>query len=337
MAAPAFSIRSQQATLLVDPTLRAGLMKYARRRLPPAEVEDLVQNTLADALIADSAPSDPGDFRRWVHGIARHKIADSHRRRGRLAIPSSDIDQNASEPSTSIAELGEWIESELPKTDDAQRTLHWLLREGDGETLDEIARGADLPAPRVRQRVSRLRRHLHARWLALGAAGLLTLLGAGTLFQRKSQPADVPPSIARETPSPFERARSLRQNALQRCAEGAYPECIAGLDQAKALDPSGEEASAIGDARRAAANAARGPLIPDRPAGSPSSFAPDTKYAPKQRAPSKAKPTLPGKPVPQSAPLGAIPKTNAPSNKGSAYDPLAGSSKPAKEPKTKKY
>src|SRR6185295_8793701 len=149
-----------------------------------------------------------------VHGIARHKIADSYRRRGRLPILSPDVDQSAAEPSPSTGELSQWIESELPKTEGAQATLHWLLREGDGESLDEIARDVDLPAPRVRQRVSRLRRHFHARWLALGAAGLLLLLGVGALFYRALQPAVAPPSIDREAFSPLERARALRQKAL---------------------------------------------------------------------------------------------------------------------------
>jgi RNA polymerase sigma factor (sigma-70 family) len=340
MAAPAFSIRSQQAALLVDPTLREGLLKYARRRLPPAEVEDLVQNTLTEALIAESAPSDPADFRRWVHGIARHKIADSYRRRGRLPILSADLDQNAASPSPSIGELGEWIESELPKTDNAQSTLHWLLREGDGETLDEIAREVDLPAPRVRQRVSRLRRHFHARWLALGAAGLLSLLGVGALFYRVLQPAAVPPSIAREPLTPLERARIIRQNAFQRCAAGAYPECIAALDQAKALDPDGENASAISEARAAAANAEQRRSIPELPGGSPSTSVPDSKTLPKQYAPSKhrPKPNAPSKPEQKHQPLGALQKQNAIPSKGMlpAYEQFTGSEPATKERKSKK-
>src|SRR6478609_7920087 len=198
MAAPVLSHQNQHATLLADPALREGLLKYARRRLPPTEVEDLVQNTLTEALIAANAPSDPGDFRRWVRGIARHKIADSYRRRGRLPVLSADVDQHAVEPRASSGELRQWIENELPKTEHARATLHWLLREGEGETLDEIARDVDLPAPRVRQRVSRLRRHFHARWLALGAAGLVCLFGLGTLLQRALSPAIVPPSIAPE-------------------------------------------------------------------------------------------------------------------------------------------
>jgi RNA polymerase sigma factor (sigma-70 family) len=340
MAAPAFSIQNQNAALLSDPALREGLLKFARRRLPPAEVEDLVQNTLTEALSAASPPSDPAEFRRWVHGIARHKIADSFRRRGRQPIPSADVDQNAAEPDPSITELGQWIERELPDTDHAQATLHWLLRESDGETLDEIARDVELPAPRVRQRVSRLRRHFHARWLALGAAGLLSLLGIGALFYRATRPGVVPPSIAREAFAPLERARALRQNALEQCAAGAYPECIAALDQAKALDPSGENARAIGEARAAAASAVQPRAIPELPARSPAKSAPDGKPAPRPPAPSKLapKPFAPNKAMPKAEPMGALQQQNALPSKTILpdRDDVTGSAPPSKKSTSKK-
>ncbi|MEO6599890.1 MAG: RNA polymerase sigma factor [Polyangiaceae bacterium] len=201
MAAPAFIVRNQNATRVADPELREALSKYARRRLPPGEIEDLIQNTLTEALISSNAPSDLRDFQRWIHGIARHKIADSYRRRGRSAALGVDIEATAGEPAAEPGELLQWIESELPKTDGAHATLHWLLRESDGESLDEIARDAALPAPRVRQRVSRLRRHFHARWLALGAAGLLLLLVAGLLLRSARETSSVPP-IARELAGP---------------------------------------------------------------------------------------------------------------------------------------
>ncbi len=211
----------------------------------------------------------------------------------------------------------------MPKTDAAQTTLRWLLREGDGESLDEIARDVDLPAPRVRQRVSRLRRHLHARWLALGAAGLLLLLVAGALSYRASQRGNEPPSIAREPMTPLERARILRQNALQRCAAGAYPECIAALDQAKALDPRGESASAIHEARAAAANSEQPPELLGLAGGPPRPSAPDVESTEKQNAPreldpkrlvpSKFKPKqlAPSKPSQKREALGAAQERNA--------------------------
>jgi len=307
MAAPAFSIQHQNGTRLADPALREGLLRYARRRLPPAEVEDVVQNTLTEALVAENAPSDPADFQRWLHGIARHKIADSYRRRGRLPLLSPDVDQSPAEPGTSTGELRQWIESELPKTNGAQRTLHWLLREGDGESLDEIARDADLPAPRVRQRVSRLRRHFHARWLALGAAGLLLLLGVGALFYRALAPAVVPPSVAREPLTPLERAGSSRQNPQP---PKAIPDLPAAAPKASATDTKATPKQ----------HAPPSKLAPKQLAPSnkptPKQLAPSNKPAPKQLAPKQL-------PASKAAPQNAAPSQQA----MPVYDPGNESSK----------
>jgi RNA polymerase sigma factor (sigma-70 family) len=282
MAAPAFLVPDSISARLADPALREALLKFARRRLPPGEVDDLVQNTLADALASSSAPNDPSEFRRWVQGIARHKVADTYRRRGRRPELCNDPDLAVADPAPATGELTQWIERELPQTEGAQATLHWLLRESEGETLDEIAREAELPAPRVRQRVSRLRRHFQTRWLALGAAGLALLLAAGWLLSERSRTSTPPPVIARETVSPLDRAQALRENALEQCRAAAFQQCLAGLDQAKALDPAGDSTDSV-NAARAAAQAAL--------ANDSATPAPQLKAQPKRRAP-KQKPRM---------------------------------------------
>lgn len=301
MAAPAISITRSHSARLADPALHEALAQLARRRLPPGEVDDLVQNTLTDALDAQGAPSEDAAFRRWVQGIARHKIADLYRRRGRLPPHEPERDDTGTADSgPATGELEQWIEHELPKTEGARATLHWLLRESEGETLDEIAREEALPAPRVRQRVSRLRRHFQTRWLALGAAGLALLLGAGYLVHTWQVAAGSTPPIAREPITPEERARALREQGLERCAANDYAECVRALDEAKAIDPVGDQASAITEARAAAARART-----NAPAPSPDPSAHTLGPAPKQKAPankaySKLKPKLdiaPEKPV----------------------------------------
>ena len=328
MAAPAFSVPNPNAARLADPALREALSKHARRRLPPAEVEDLVQNVLTEALVSIDPPSDANAFQRWVLGIARHKIADSYRRRGRQPLLQADIDEKPAAPNAGAGELTQWIERELPKTDGAQATLHWLLRESDGESLDEIARDAALPAPRVRQRVSRLRRHFHARWLALGAAGLALLLGAGWLMHATRFSPDAPP-IVRESVQPLERARLLRQSALEQCAAGHYQECVAQLDHAKVLDPNGDTAQAVSEARSAAGRALAPtpptlPISPEPKHSTKQLFRPKTgstehsKQAPKKLLPAKA-----SKPVPNDVyPIqqNAAPTKRSPAKQGS-YDP----------------
>src|SRR5690606_6384166 len=83
MAMPELVTGPERSHLLSDPALRNALLRFVRSRVPASEAEDIVQSVLTDALSAARAPEEPEELRRWVHGIARNKIADYHRRAGR--------------------------------------------------------------------------------------------------------------------------------------------------------------------------------------------------------------------------------------------------------------
>ncbi|RYE82958.1 MAG: sigma-70 family RNA polymerase sigma factor, partial [Myxococcales bacterium] len=172
---------STRRSLLGDPRLRSELVAMVRRRVPPGEVEDVVQATLTEALLATSAPEPLEELRRWVWGIARHKVADVHRKKRHVS--DDDIPEPAApgDGAREATDLLRWAERELPESEGARETLGWLLREGDGEKLEHIAEAERLPAPRVRQRVTRLRQHFRTRWQAQLAA-VATLVGAVALF-----------------------------------------------------------------------------------------------------------------------------------------------------------
>lgn len=151
---------------------RDALLRYVSRRVPAPDAEDVVQSVLLEAATAAQRPDDPVSVRRWIWGIARHKVADHHRRACREVTDAPDAAPASA--AQEVDDLLRWAARELPPGDDAPETLRWLLREADGETLDEIARDARVPATAVRQRVSRLRRHFRARHtLLLAASGLL--------------------------------------------------------------------------------------------------------------------------------------------------------------------
>jgi hypothetical protein len=78
-----------------------------------------------------------------------------------------------------------------------RRSLHWMLREHAGESLNEIASGEAVAPATLRQRICRLRRHLRARYVG-PLALLLGLGGAAALaVMTPSQPAvSVPVSVA---------------------------------------------------------------------------------------------------------------------------------------------
>jgi DNA-directed RNA polymerase specialized sigma24 family protein len=167
---------------LDDPSLRSALTSMVRRKVPASDVDDVVQSTLADALSARELPAEPERLRRWVFGIARHKIVDAHRARGREVLDDHEAAAAAVEDAEFDAlDLLRWAERELPQGAEARTTLGLMLREGDGERLEHLAAEAMLPAATVRQRVVRLRRHFRACW-AFQAAVLLLLLLGGLLY-----------------------------------------------------------------------------------------------------------------------------------------------------------
>src|SRR6187402_701318 len=78
---------------LAAPALRRDLARSVGRRIDASLVDDVVQATLAEALAARACPETEEEVRRFVHAIARQKIADVYRRRGRdqrlvEAVPS---------------------------------------------------------------------------------------------------------------------------------------------------------------------------------------------------------------------------------------------------------
>ncbi|MDB4936281.1 MAG: hypothetical protein JWP87_3253 [Labilithrix sp.] len=164
---------------LAAPSLRRSLAAMVRRRVPKDDAEDVAQTILCDALAAPSIPSDPEDLRRFVAGIARHKVADFHRRSRRAehaAVDTDDAEISVDPAPIEARALLSSIASSVATSGREQQTLEWLVREHAGEQLQTIAEDEGLPAPAVRQRVSRLRRVLRAQW----AHALVALLVAGS-------------------------------------------------------------------------------------------------------------------------------------------------------------
>jgi RNA polymerase sigma factor (sigma-70 family) len=190
---------------LADPSLTAALSHFVRARVPEPAVEDIVQSTLTEALDAEQHPDGDEDIVRWVHGICRHKVIDWFRR-SRREVPR-DLESGEEAPVAaaesapqSAMDLLRWAQKELPAGEENAKTLEWMLREGEGEKLETIAAEANVPAPRVRQRVSRLRRYYKARWAAqtaaLAALLLIALAIALSLRHRHEEVAPAPgPSL----------------------------------------------------------------------------------------------------------------------------------------------
>jgi DNA-directed RNA polymerase specialized sigma24 family protein len=302
---------------------RRTLVGMVRKRVPERDVEDIVQATLTEALSPSAPTSDEAALQRWLIGVARHKIADRHRRGQRESFELPEIHVEA--PPHSENDLVRWAERALPaEGEELRRTLEWMMREGEGEKLESIAESEQIPAPRVRKRVSRLRRHLRAEWrkevALLAALGIVAML----IYLARRGPREpiahdhVRPVPSEVAPSPQERARSVREDALAACGERAWAKCLDGLDRAKEIDPAGDTAERVVSAR-AAANAALNP--PPAPIPAPSAV-PVPSSVPMPAPSSMFTPTFAPTPSSTSTPVAPSPK---PSRSGKA-SPASGSS-----------
>ncbi len=259
--------RAAQARLGA-PEVRRFLRDFVKRRVGDSDVDDVVQTVLLEALASTKVPAGDTDLRKWLVGVARHKIADLHRRNGREQ-PAELPDVETAPAPVEERELVRWVEDQTKNTKDADKTLDWMAREGEGDKLEHIAEEERLPAATVRQRVSRMRRWMKERWLAelaaVAALGLLAFVVWRFLLNRDPDQIAVPeptptapPTVAPDATAPpvapdprVARGRDLRRTALDgACARGEGAPCLEQLDEAKRLDPAGDTAPEVVEARK---------------------------------------------------------------------------------------
>jgi DNA-directed RNA polymerase specialized sigma24 family protein len=304
------------SALLGRPAIRRYLEGYVRRRVRPDDADDTVQAVLCAALEARRIPCEEEELRRWITGIARRKIADVWARARREQVGDTSEAECGSPPIEERA-LARWAEREASAHGGAAAasTLGWMAREGEGEKLESIAADVNEPPARVRQRVSRLRRWLRARWsaeiaAAVGVVVAIVLVGWFVLGRRRAPaPRGVPGPIVLPDLDPIARARGLRSRALRECDALDYAGCARDLDDAARLDPAGDAAPSVVEARaRAQRAAAPPPPAPSSRSVAPSPPPPHSTSAPPVPAPTSTtstpvRPTTPGKAV-RSTPSG---------------------------------
>jgi hypothetical protein len=254
----------------------------------------VAQATLADALAA-TEPPEADSVKPWLWGIARHKIADYYRgHREHLTLDSEANLESVDNSPQSTRDLLRWVDRELPTDGETTRTLEWMLREAAGDPLEAIAEEQQMAAPTVRQRVSRMRRYLRAKWslqLAAAALGLIVAVGGYRWYDAHHRLPIEPEKFAR-VQTPREQAAELRRVALKQCGLDQFDICVQTLDRAKDLDPDGDAEALVREARSHADQATRAAampsaIVPAMPTAKPTETASDStkNTAPLHRAP----------------------------------------------------
>lgn len=204
-------------------------------------------------------PNDREELRKWLTVIARRKVAAFYQRASREQL--GELPEIEAHPAPLEAlSLMRWAERQAAESDaeHVDQTLEWMARESDGEKLEAIAQEAELPSARVRQRVFRLRRFMKARWaLEIAAALLATAIVGWWIWGRRAEttakqtPSPKPSvSIALPEVSPKERANDIRKHAFRTCDAGRFDECLRAFDEAARLDPAGDAAASVTEARK---------------------------------------------------------------------------------------
>lgn len=178
---------------IASPSTQSSLRAYARRRGLGDQADDLVQNVLCAALAAAAVPERPSELPRFVTGIARNKVVDERRRRGRWRSTELPDDLEAPQSPDARALLKQ-IDEEIVAPEE-RRALSWLVREHAGDSLYLLALEQSLEPATLRQRVSRLRRSLRKRYGAVLAV-VLALAGGASAWHAHVGPLNDAPAVA---------------------------------------------------------------------------------------------------------------------------------------------
>ena len=259
--------RTSLYAALSDRRLRERLVAHlvARKEVVPHRAEDIVQTTYLRAMRARSWPSDPAKMFAWMKAIAERTFVDDVRKRDRREAVETlhddvDVVVEAPEPREAlrVAEAAESVAAESPY--DAA-TLAMLEEEAAAEPVAEIVAQRDISRDAYYVRKARFIARVRARLVELASVttssvALLLVLHTILAITAVTLVADAPPGPKAGDPLPrlesHGDAASLRHRGLRLCRARDYARCVELLDEARALDPIGDLALDVTEAREAA-------------------------------------------------------------------------------------
>jgi DNA-directed RNA polymerase specialized sigma24 family protein len=227
-------------------------------RIPKQDCMEVVQQAFTVALASKNLPEDETALREYVVGIARNQAKMFRRKRRDGVEPFNEKAHGAALPAGArdAAETRAFLErvaSQIPEN--RWSTFVWLLRMAKDESLQDIAREEGITYAAAHSRVDRLRQDI-ARWslhVTVITTILICVIGFWPLYEpafefddgRVGAPGvfiEPPPPRPARRPTAAEKfhADELRRHAEDECAEQRWDDCRDDLDEAAAVDPSGD-------------------------------------------------------------------------------------------------
>jgi hypothetical protein len=193
-------------------------------------------------------------------------------RRGRSNVgPTDGADEHAREAASDPHHVRGKVAIVKAALSDGSRRAEMLTMSAQGFSNEEIGKRFKVRSQTVANELTSARNELRATWarrVALGGGLVVVGLVVWSLSRDRDRVArgvpdhphvTPPPSLtvpsASTTPQP--PAPALREIALRACAEQRWKVCADGLDQAKRLDPAGEDLPEVRAARERIAEATK--------------------------------------------------------------------------------
>jgi DNA-directed RNA polymerase specialized sigma24 family protein len=259
------------------------IRKIGRRcGFPRNELEDLVQIVWLELKNswAKCPRVEPG-LSKYVNGIARNTANGIIRKRRDDATTGAQrfgsVDEETATAPVNLTLSDRAMAHQL--LDKARNRdpegAEWMVRtKMQGESFPEVSEDVGQPPDRIRMRVNRLIEWLREHAGVVSLILLCLLAAALSFFKPKPKTGpDTADSNAPQNLTPKQTATLERDGAFAACDIGDWGKCAAMLDEAKALDPAGENDARVRGARGAIARAnppppteaPKAPLKPDVP------------------------------------------------------------------------
>jgi DNA-directed RNA polymerase specialized sigma24 family protein len=275
---PAPAIEPWRFELLSDPSLLEHLRKVARLRgMQRADVDDVMNQVLMEALTDPNLPRTAGEIRKWLGVAARNKSVDTHRRHQR-APASLDTQIDPKRPATSAptgaAQHGD-VESLVADAAQLERLLAlaakrhpkavgWAKRRYlDRDSVADIVEDARVDERTVRAGIQKVLAYC-AALASSGIAMVLLFVGLQTMFLHPAFLVQDETATWMSTPTSRDRAPKIqhdpgpaywRDRAREAIAAGRPDLAAAYLQTAQRLQP--DETAAEKQLREQMEDAAR--------------------------------------------------------------------------------